>query len=224
MSSISENEIDKLLGDIKSIKNVIGRNQPLIQQIMLPANFRMTSFLIGLSVIGFSLVFYFLIDKYGSYDGIPDGIRSLMWFLLIVDYILLGILKRFFWLRSVKRFDRDITFSQIVRELYSVQAYHAWVPLVFLMILISIYLVFRGQAYYVVPTISIGMGIGYNLLGALTAIRQYLIAGWWLIISGAGVLVFPDLSVVIALIVSLGCGLLLFAIISAPPSASTEED
>ena len=218
MKTISETEIDKLIGDIKSIKTVISRNRPLIQQVMLPVNFRLISFLIGISVIVFSIVFYYLIERYGGYGQIPDATRSILWFILIADYIALGAMKRYFWLRSMRRYGRDITFSQVIKEMYSIQAYHVWIPLVLTTLFLSIYLVLRGYAYYVVPTISIGFGIGYNFLGALTSIRHYLITGYWLMITGVGIIAYPELSVVIALIVSLGFGMLLFAIISTPPA------
>ena len=44
------------------------------------------------------------------------------------------------------------------------------------------------------------------------------------VFSGAFVLLYPNLSVVIALIVSLGCGMLLFAIVAGPPSEPAEEE
>jgi hypothetical protein len=224
MSGISENELDKLLGDIKSIKSVIGRNRPLIQQIMLPVNFRLVTLLIGISVIVFSLIFHFMIERYGSYNEIPQQIRYLMWFLLIADYLLLGILKRVFWLRSMREYGRKISFSQIIREMYSFHTYHVWVPAILMIIILSVFLVNIGQAYYIVPTISIGMGIAYNFMGALTSLRAYLISGYWMFITGTGVLLYPNLSVVIALILSLGCGMLLFALVAGPPSEAGKEE
>lgn len=53
MSTVTENKIDKLLEDISSIKTVINRNKPLLQQILNPAQFRWLGLLAGISITFF---------------------------------------------------------------------------------------------------------------------------------------------------------------------------
>jgi hypothetical protein len=53
MSTVTENKIDKLLEDISSIKTVINRNKPLLQQVLNPAQFRRLGLLAGISIIFF---------------------------------------------------------------------------------------------------------------------------------------------------------------------------
>ena len=53
--------LEKLLEDISSIKSVINRNKPLLQQILNPAHFRLFTLLAAISIIGFALIIYFLI-------------------------------------------------------------------------------------------------------------------------------------------------------------------
>jgi len=88
-----------------------------------------------------------------------------------------------------------------------------FIPLVILTVLISVYSATHGSAYYIVPTISIGLGLLYNFFGSMTEIRQWLISGYWFLGSGILSLVFP-MPTPIAVSVSLGCGLLLFSVLS----------
>jgi hypothetical protein len=40
MNTINGGQIEKLLEDISSIKTVINKNKPLLQQVLMPAHFR----------------------------------------------------------------------------------------------------------------------------------------------------------------------------------------
>jgi hypothetical protein len=71
MDTIENRQLEKLLEDISSIKSVINRNKPLLQQVLNPAHFRLFALLAAISIIGFALVIYFLMQQYGSLRYTP---------------------------------------------------------------------------------------------------------------------------------------------------------
>ena len=62
-----------------------------------------------------------------------------------------------------------------------------------------------------VPIISTGTGLTYNFIGSITEIRQWLVSGYWFLITGMAILLVNPIPATLALAVTMGCGLLLFA-------------
>ncbi len=214
MTTVDEKQLDKLLEDIASIKSVINDNKPLIKQVLLPVHFRIISLIAGLAIIGLSALYCFLLKRYEIYDNIPITIRTISITVVIAVYIILIVLKRILWMKSVKKIDRQITFGQLVKSIYQIQLIHVWIPGFLLLLFVTIYLFIMNGQQYIVPVISIGLGIIYNSIGSATRIKQYIITGYWLIVTGILPLLFPTVSALIYLSLSMGCGMLLFAAIS----------
>ena len=56
MKTKDNEQLEKLLEDIASVKEVINRNKPIIQQVVNPAHFRLLMLLFGLGISFFSLL------------------------------------------------------------------------------------------------------------------------------------------------------------------------
>jgi hypothetical protein len=78
METINGGQIEKLLEDISSIKSVINKNKPLLQQVLNPAYFRLFTLLAAISIIGFCLLIYFLMQHYGNFSSIPRTTRYII--------------------------------------------------------------------------------------------------------------------------------------------------
>ena len=221
MGRIEEREIDKLLEDISFIKNAISRNSPLLQEVFMPARFRILFLAVGLSIVIFSLAFYFLTGLYGGYGKIPVLYKVIVYLALLSDFIFLVVLR---WTRILgfrAEENRDIRGS--LDTFFSSRLIHVFIPLVAITLLISIYSATRGNAYYIVPTLSVGMGLLYNFFGSMTGIRQWLISGYWFMGTGILTLLWT-MPTPIAVLVSMGCGLLVFALLSYFAAAATTEE
>ena len=93
MGKIEGREIEELLDDISFIKKVISKNRPVLEQVLMPARFRLLFLLIGLSIVIFCSVFYFLIALYGSYERIPSLLRNIVYLVLLADFVFLLVLR-----------------------------------------------------------------------------------------------------------------------------------
>ena len=214
MSRITEEQVDKLLGDIKTIKSVISENQPILKQLLLPMHFRVISYLCGIGIIVISLAYYFLLRQYGVYDAIPQAARIFLLAVIAALAVTVWILKGVLWFKSVHTVNKELKFGQMIKKLYSGQILHTWIPISFLMVFLIVYCVSNGLNNYIVPIVAFGVGIIYNMIGGMTAIRQYLFTGYWLIVTGVCAILFPAVSSLLWLALSLGLGLLLFGFFS----------
>lgn len=214
MTKISSDQVDKLLEDISSIKSVLNNNKPVLKQLLLPMHFRVISFVGGAGIVLLAAAYYFLLLRYGDYDGIPESIRWLLIGIIVVIYLVTLLLKRVLWVKSVQRLDSRYTFGSIVKGIYTYQFTHIWLPILAAMLFFVCFFCAVDQERYIIPTASLGIGLLYNSIGGMTRLRQYLIVGYWLIVTGLLSVVFTEISALVFLALSPGCGLLLFALIS----------
>jgi hypothetical protein len=212
MNTITESNIDKLLEDISSIKTVINRNKPLLQRLLHPARLRLFFLLVGLNLIAICLVLFFLIQHYGFFAAIPKTGRIIIYAALAVDLVLIQIFKRKVFLSSARKIDPKLTLMGILREIFTFRIIHVYVPIVVLVILLGFYFGHHRIPYYIIPTISIGVGLLYNCIGSIIDIRQYLIFGYWTLVTGVLAILFTVVPALIVLAVSIGGGMLLMSL------------
>lgn len=216
MNQTSKEQVDKLLDDIAAIKSVIRENQPLIKQLLLPVHFRIISFISGFGISGIAMTYYFLLKQYGTYPAIPENLRTGLLIVIAVLLLTVWILKGVLWVKSVHSVNRELTFGQMMKNLYSDQILHTWIPITLLIAFFCFYFIRTDTPEHIVPLLAFGVGIVYNIIGGMTRIRIYLFTGYWMIITGILTVLFTQLSVLIWLTVSMGLGLILFGFISKP--------
>ncbi len=214
MHTVDENQIEKLLVDIASIKDAINENKTLIRQLLLPVHFRIISFIAGIVTIVLSALFYYLLEQYGRYGLIPSTIRMFSLGLVVVACLAMGLLKRVLWMKSLKQIDSSFTFGVLLKSIYSFQVLHVWVPIGIGILLLSSYFYFIELPRYIVTAVAFGLGLIYNSMGSVTRIWQYMVSGYWMMVAGALPLIFVDVSALIFLALSLGCSMLIFAFLS----------
>ena len=201
MASIDESQIEKLIEDISTIKSILKKNKPLLHQIFLAKPFRIVAIIEGISIILFCLLYYVLMRHYGGYELIPSLIRSIINFAIVLAWMMVEFLKY-----------REPSMIQILKEYFSFRMLHVLGTVLAGMILLCVYLIEHNRFDYLVPTISIGMGLVSIFVGALTEVRSYLLSGYWFCISGGMFIVFNSVPILVTAATTLGCGYLIFAI------------
>jgi len=224
MDPIEGSQLEKLLEDISSIKSVINKNKPLLQQVLNPAHFRLFTLLAAISIIGFALAIYFLMQQHGSFSAIPRMIRYIIFAAMAADWVFMQFLKRRTFLKTGKRIDPTFTIRRLLKEFFTYRIAHVYVPMTLLIIFLTVYFIYKNIPYYIVPACSIGIGLLYNFIGSFTEIRQYLILGYWFLFTGVGVLIFNTIPAPISLSLTLGCGLLIFSALGYFSARPAKED
>ena len=224
MKKIDNNQIEKLLEDISFIKTVINRNKPLLQQVLIPEQHRLLASIGGLSIIFFSMLIFFLMQHFGSFGDIPRTIRYILYGAMAADFIFIQIIKRSSLLASAKKYDQSITYWHLFKEFLTFRIIHIYFPILVLMIFLTIYFVCRNASDYIVPTLSLGVGLIYNFIGSITEIRQYLLFGYWLLITGTCTIIFSFIPALIAVSVIFGICWFIFAFSGSIFTGFTRED
>ncbi len=224
MENLNNEQIEKLLEDISSIKTVINRNRPVLQQLFNLAPFRWFLLMVGLSTIGFSLLIFILMQHYGSFDSIPGTLRYIIYAAIAVCAIVMQIWKGRAYLASAQQINRGFTLGWAFKEFYSNKIAHIYVSLVLLVVFFSVFFVAHNIPYFIIPTISIGCALICISYGVILQIKYSLIIGYWFLITGICTIIFCSIPATIALSINLGCGMLILSFSGFLASASKEED
>ncbi len=223
MNAMTDSQVDKLLEDISSIKATISQNRHAIRLILLPVHFRLLYLILGLCVIGFSMAFHLLIRHHGSFEAIPILTKNAVYMAIVMGWILVGMIK---WLKlaeSLSKIDKRFTVSYFLQEFFSFRIVHVYLPLLTLVICICAVCIQHNVNFYVIPTIAVGTGLLHNFIGSVTNIRQWLISGYWFLVTGLYLLAVGPFYAPLAASLSLGIGCLLFAISGWAFRPSSEE-
>ncbi len=212
MSTIDNEQLEKLLEDVSSIKQAISKNKSTFRLLLLPRHYRLLSFLAGIIIILYSAIYYNFVYYFGSYNLIPDGVKNICYCVIAVTWALLAFLKFYKLENSLSKVDKKFSLSRILFEFFSFRIIHIYIPLIAILIVFIVHFANNDLSYYIVPSISIIFGVLYNILGAMVEIKQYLITGYWMVFTGIIAVVYTPVSGPIILAVSLGIGMLLFAI------------
>jgi hypothetical protein len=163
----------------------------------------------GLSIIGFSLLIFFLMQHYGSFGAIPAALRYMIYAAIAADSVFLQIWKLRRFSVSIRKADQALTLSWFFKEFYSSRIAHLWGPLIALIVFLSIYFAVNDIPYFIVPTISIGYGLLCNFVGTMLQIRYTLVVGYWFLVTGVCAILFSFIPGPVAMSMTVGCGLLI---------------
>jgi hypothetical protein len=211
MKSLSDAQIEQMVNDISSIKEVLAKSKPSIQLLFLPVHFRLIFLLTGASIVIFSGIYFMLVAVYGSYADIPELYRYILYAAMLVDGVALGVLKNRNWVTSLSKINPKYNFRQAYREFFSFKIIHTFIVMIITFAFFIVYWMATGRPYLIIPTLSIGIGILGNFIGNMTDIAEYTLFGSWTLIWGFVIIVAGTIPAPIALICSLGIGMLLFA-------------
>ena len=212
MKTIDNEQVERLLEDIASIKEVINRNKPIIQQVINLTHFRLLMLLSGISIIVFSLLFYFFMDFYGGYSAIPVSMKWILYVAIALVTIALSIMKQFIYLSSLKKIDKTLTLSWFFKEIFSNQFVHIYFSGIFLNLFLITYYITQSIPYFIIPTISIWIGL-LCIAGAMLHIKYSLVMGYWFFLTGIGLIIINTIPASIAVLISFGAGFLIMAVL-----------
>jgi len=224
MKKINNDQIERLLEDIVLIKATINRSKPVLYKILNLGVFRWYLLMVGFSIIGFSMLIFFLTQYYGSFAAIPNTLKYIIYAAIAVDGIILQIWKGKAYSASVRQFDQNLTLGWLLKEFYSNKISLIYVSHVILMIFLSIFLILRHIPYFIIPTISIITAMISISYGVILQIRYTLFVGYWLFITGIVTLIFSSIPAPIALSMTFGCSMLILSFSGFLDFKSKKED
>jgi hypothetical protein len=225
MDALSREQIDRLAEDISFVKKAIEKNSSILQRIDFRSSLRLVALVCGLSVFLFCGLFHFFIKHYNGFSGIPTSIKAALFCAIAFIAIVLGVLKNTGILKSARSVNPGISLAHLVKEYFSsIRLFHHFFPTGLVVLFSCMYVVNIGHPRLIIPFFSIGAGLIYNSLSTFLRIDEFLLISYWFILTGAIVLVFNSISPLLALCLTLGCGMLLLSAIWYLPHKKHVED
>jgi hypothetical protein len=226
MKTIDNEQIERVLEDIASIKEVINFDYSIIRQVFAFAHFRRLSLLVGISIIGFSMLFYFLMGYYGNYGAIPVKLKWSIYIAIAIDAVILQIMKIRLFSGLLKKSDQNLTLSRSFKSFFkkspSDPSKHFFSSTIFLFYFLIVFFIIRGIPYYIIPACSIFCGlVGFFMV--ILGLKHYLIWGYWSFVTGICLLIFNTIPAPIAVSITLGVGGLISAVFGYMDQKSGKE-
>jgi len=216
MKTIDNEQVERTLEDIASIKEVINRNTPIIQrlviwqQFMSLRNFRLLWLLFGISATFFSMLFYFLMDHYGNYGAIPGKLKWIIYITIAIDAVFLLIIKLRIVSSLLKK--QNLTLSWWFKEIFPNGYDHISLSVGFLFYFLIAYFIIKDIPYFIIPYLSIFYGL-IMLLPIGLNIKHSLITGYYFLVTGICLLIFNTIPAPFAVSISMGAGSLIGAVL-----------
>jgi hypothetical protein len=222
MKTIDNDQIERTLEDIAFMKEVINFDYSMFRQIFALAHYRRLSLFFGISIIGFSMLFYFLMAYYGNYGVITAGLKCIVYIAIVIDAVILQIMKIRLFSSSLKKTDQNFTLSNCLKKSFSDPAIHILLPTIFLPLFLIVFFIIEGIPYYIIPTLSFWCGLWGVLIGS--GLKHYLIWGYWSFVTGLCVLIFHTIPAPIAVSITFGVGGIISAVLGYMDHKSGKEE
>ena len=212
MKTIDNERVERTLEDIASIKEIINRNTSIIQrvaiwqQFMSLRNFRLLWLLFGISATFFSMLFYFLMNYYGSYRDIPFNLKWIISIAMGIDAVFISILKLRLISNLLKK--QNLTLSWWLKKFFPDGYDHISSSVIFLFYFLIVYFIIQDIPYFIIPLLSIVYGLMLLLPIGLN-IEYSLLTGYYFLVAGICLLIFTTIPVPIAVSISVGAGSLI---------------
>jgi len=213
MNSLTPEQVDKFAEDISFVKKAIEKNSSILRQIDFRSSLRLVVLMTALATFLFCGVFHVLMKHFGSFSAIPTAIKAIVFCAIAFVVAIIGIAKNTGVLKNARTFDPGMSLVRLMKEYYSFRLYHHFVPMALVIAFSCMYTVAIGQSRFLVPIISIGIGLIYNSYDTLLNIDEFLWISYWFIVTGCIVMVYNSISPLLGLSLTIGGGLLLLSAI-----------
>jgi hypothetical protein len=176
-------QLTELLENIREIKSAIKQNSYIFQLVIYNPFLKLALVIVGLMSFFVPIFYYLLLKSYPSYGAIPFEIRLILILAIILGFLLLGFakLRSYFEARQQRPKSSLIDFFS---RLISRQVLSIYPVLLGGIIFFLIYFLAGRMYHLIVPTIAIGMGICFSIVGAFISLPAFFILGNYFWITG----------------------------------------
>lgn len=177
-------ELEEVIADLKLVKEAVSKSASIIRFIDMRGALKNVLLIAGLMVALFSLLFYLMIESYGSYASIPLGIKASLFVLIGIFWCLIGYMKIRNFLKSARGVSEDMTLNRLFDEIYTPRLLVIQLPYMLVITLVVIFLCSRGEYLYLTPVLSTLFGLLLLSLSPIFYMKEFYLLSMWLIATG----------------------------------------
>lgn len=177
-------ELEEVIAELKMIREAISRSDNIIRFIDTRGALKGILLATGLVIALFSLLFYYLLESYGSFAAIPSGITATLFVLIGIIWCLIGFLKIRNFLKSARGISEDMTLHRLFDEIYTPRLLTIQLPYMLVITLAIIFICSKGLFLYLTPVLSVLFGLLLVSLSPLFYLKEFYFLSMWLIATG----------------------------------------
>ncbi|HUI69999.1 MAG TPA: hypothetical protein VL354_05730 [Spirochaetia bacterium] len=206
--------IARLLKDLDEIKAAVKRNSPVLREIVTARFYWWLILVFGAAVTVFSVVMHFLVIRFGGYEAIPGGTRTVFWVLAAAAGVVMYVFRVRGVLLTIRKMDRRLTFWSLLGDHTVGEFFHVYGPLSVISLAATIYLSRTGNAYYIVGVWALHIGLTWNLIGFAVHLVEFYVIGYWCLLVAALSIFLPGVSASLWIAICAGGWSITYAVVS----------
>lgn len=177
-------DLREVIADMNLIKEVIRKNDSIIRFIDTGGALRQALLVGGLLIGAFSVAFYCLLERHGSFEAVPANLRIGLFALMGVSLFGIGYLRSRNLLHAARKVGMDATFYSLLKGCYTPRLQALHLPYISVTILVVIFLGSRGYNLYIIPSVATLFGLLVISLTSLFFLKEFYFLGVWLAATG----------------------------------------
>ncbi|MGD9677025.1 MAG: hypothetical protein AB7V16_01510 [Vulcanibacillus sp.] len=178
------NNKDEMLKDLQFIKEAVKKNNNLLKYISLSEGIKNVALFSGIFITVISLILLWMIGSYGSYQDLPTIVKLSIYLFLGVSFIGLILIKIKVFLKIVRRHRKDITFTMLMREVYTRTLLTIMIPFLITIVVFCVYFSINGLTFLIVPILAILLSLLMVSFMIVLNFQDLLLSFQWLLFSG----------------------------------------
>jgi hypothetical protein len=189
---MTSEELEALKHDIDELKRAVKKADPFLRSVVALRSLATLSIPLGALILAFCLISHFLVQSYASLGSVPSAWKQAFWMTLGVVVIGGGALK---WLLLAKRaaqIEKGATVFTAIKAMYGGGWLNVNLPITICIFAIGAFLVRIGHPWYIAAETSIFLGLICNSFAIAFDRREYLVTGWYAVISALVALFFIE--------------------------------
>jgi hypothetical protein len=201
---MDEEGLQRLARDIDELKLAVKRNDPLLREVLSTKGWALLGLGGGLGVTLFALPAHVLTVAYGSFGAVPAAWRAAIWAALTLALVGGGVWKMVLISKRIGEIDAASTLGEIMDSFFGATSIHVTMGMIVGIAVACAFSIWVGSPWYSLPSSAVLVGVWMNSVGAQTRVKEYILAGWWAILSGSAALFFVEAAPFLAVFVIYG--------------------
>jgi hypothetical protein len=185
-------ELESLRRDIEGLQRAVRKANPFLRSVVELRVYALLSIPFGAFVLAFCLAAHFLVRSFSSLQALPSVWKTVFWLAFALFLAGAWVLKWLVLGRRAAQVEKGATIFTAVRALYGGGWFHISLPVGLSMFVLGAFALVTGHPWFIVSIFAIGLGLVCNSLGSALERREFLVTGWYALVSGLAALFFLE--------------------------------
>ncbi|NSW91670.1 MAG: hypothetical protein HPY74_13535 [Firmicutes bacterium] len=209
-NNLPNNQLEELIRELKTIKDTIRKSNSIWKYVYVSSAMRTVWLAAGIFATLISGAFYLAINKYGSYNAVPAGLKWVLYIFLSLFILIIGAMKILRIMKSVRKVKSDATLYNLIDEIYTARTIPVMLSFLIAIILSLVFLSYREIPQYIPSILAILFGLLCNAFMNIFYLDELPVCGDWLLLTGfLSLFLSNTINPLLAVIITFGAGFIL---------------